>query len=112
MKNNKNKKHDALFTQQHRTLVKEGEKWIKEASQACSTLIATVMFAAAFTVPDGNDQIICLSIYIDSMPFLVFIVSDVVSLFASCTSIFDNVVKIRKKNLQKNILMILISFSM
>ncbi|KAI3899979.1 hypothetical protein MKW98_000879 [Papaver atlanticum] len=90
MKNNKNKRPEALFTQQHRTLVKEGEKWIKEASQACmvvSTLIATVMFAAAFTVPGGNNQNTGLPIFIDSPSFLVFIVSDAVSLFASCTSI-------------------------
>ncbi|XP_026414264.1 uncharacterized protein LOC113309955 [Papaver somniferum] len=48
-----------LFAQEHRILTTEGEKWIKEASQVCmivATLIATVMFAAAFTVPGGNDQ--------------------------------------------------------
>ncbi|KAI3886134.1 hypothetical protein MKX03_023387 [Papaver bracteatum] len=40
------------------TMVPEGEAWMKETSQACmivSTLIATVMFTAAFTVPGGNN---------------------------------------------------------
>ncbi|KAI3882889.1 hypothetical protein MKW92_036399 [Papaver armeniacum] len=90
MKNKDGTKPKALFTLQHATLVKEGEKWIKEASQACmvvSTLIATVMFAAAFTVPGGNDQTTGYPVFLSSKPFLVFIVSDAVSLFASCTSI-------------------------
>ncbi|KAI3847498.1 hypothetical protein MKX03_029205 [Papaver bracteatum] len=90
MKNKKGTKPKALFTQQHKTLVKEGEKWIKEASQACmvvSTLIATVMFAAAFTVPGGNDQNTGIPMFLSSRAFLVFVVSDAVSLFASCTSV-------------------------
>ncbi|KAI3836655.1 hypothetical protein MKX03_034938 [Papaver bracteatum] len=90
MKNRKGVKPEALFTQQHANLVREGEKWVKEASQACmvvSTLIATVMFAAAFTVPGGNDQNTGFPMFLTSRPFLFSIVSDEVSLFASCTSI-------------------------
>ncbi|XP_026458157.1 uncharacterized protein LOC113358721 isoform X2 [Papaver somniferum] len=47
-------KPSEVFRNEHKALVKEGEAWMKETSQACmvvSTLIATVMFAAAFTVP-------------------------------------------------------------
>ncbi|KAI3968349.1 hypothetical protein MKW92_052338 [Papaver armeniacum] len=90
MKNGKGVKPEALFTQQHETLVKDGETWVKEASQACmvvSTLIATVMFTAAFTVPGGNDQNTGLPMFLRSKPFFFFIVSDAISLFASCTSI-------------------------
>ncbi|KAI3947596.1 hypothetical protein MKW92_009755 [Papaver armeniacum] len=90
MKNKKGTKPKDLFTVQHKSLVKEGEKWIKEASQACmvvSTLIATVMFAAAFTVPGGNNQNTGYPMFLNARAFMVFIVSDAVSLFASCTSI-------------------------
>ncbi|KAI3847954.1 hypothetical protein MKX03_017479 [Papaver bracteatum] len=90
MENRRGIKPEALFTQQHENLVREGEKWVKEASQACmvvSTLIATVMFAAAFTVPGGNNQTTGQPMFLKSGAFLFFIVSDAVSLFASCTSV-------------------------
>ncbi|KAI3858668.1 hypothetical protein MKX03_027371 [Papaver bracteatum] len=79
-----------LFAQEHKILMSEGEKWIKEASQACmivSTLIATIMFAAAFTLPGGNDQNTGLPMFLRLQTFQIFIVSDAISLFASCTSI-------------------------
>ncbi|KAF6137623.1 hypothetical protein GIB67_036206 [Kingdonia uniflora] len=43
-----------LFTEEHKELLTQGEKWIKETSQylmVVATLIATVMFAATFTIP-------------------------------------------------------------
>ncbi|KAI3951030.1 hypothetical protein MKW92_006914 [Papaver armeniacum] len=81
-----------VFRNEHKALVKEGEAWMKETSQACmvvSTLIATVMFAAAFTVPGGNNQDTGLPIFLKTnpLPFYVFIISDAIALFASCTSI-------------------------
>ncbi|XP_026432346.1 uncharacterized protein LOC113329722 [Papaver somniferum] len=47
----------SMFTKEHDKLRWEGEKWMKETSQSCmvvAALIATVVFAAAFTVPGGN----------------------------------------------------------
>ncbi|RYQ92531.1 hypothetical protein Ahy_B09g098760 [Arachis hypogaea] len=47
-----------VFTTEHKDLVKEGEKWTKETASSCSVvaaLVATITFAAAFTVPGGND---------------------------------------------------------
>ena len=49
-----------LFTESHKELVKEGEKWVKETSSSCTlvgALIVTIMFAAAITVPSGNNKI-------------------------------------------------------
>ncbi|KAI3951031.1 hypothetical protein MKW92_006915 [Papaver armeniacum] len=85
-------KPSEVFRKEHKALVKEGEAWMKETSQACmvvSTLIATVMFAAAFTVPGGNNQDTGLPIFLKNNPlaFYVFIISDAIALFASCTSI-------------------------
>lgn len=47
------------FTRDHRELVIEGEKWMKETASSCTVvgaLIVTMTFAAAFTVPGGTDQ--------------------------------------------------------
>ena len=59
----------------------KGEKWMKDTASSCTVvgaLIVTIMFAAAFTVPGGNDQY---------KLFMVFIVSDALSLFSSSTSV-------------------------
>ncbi|KAF8029817.1 hypothetical protein BT93_E2290 [Corymbia citriodora subsp. variegata] len=43
-----------IFVENHKELLKNREKWVKDTSNSCmlvSTLIAIVLFAAAFTVP-------------------------------------------------------------
>ncbi|XP_020416154.1 ankyrin repeat-containing protein ITN1-like isoform X2 [Prunus persica] len=48
-----------LFTKNHKKLVKEGEESMKGTATSCTVvgaLIVTIMFAAAFTVPGGNNQ--------------------------------------------------------
>ena len=38
---------------------KDGEQWMKDIATSCivvGALIVTIMFAAVFTVPGGNDQ--------------------------------------------------------
>ncbi|KAK9293261.1 hypothetical protein L1049_021252 [Liquidambar formosana] len=79
-----------LFTDEHKKLVKNGEKWMKETAASCmvvGALIATVMFAAAFTIPGGNDQNTGVPIFLFRNSFMVFIVSDALSLFSSCASV-------------------------
>ncbi|KAI3958097.1 hypothetical protein MKW98_020739 [Papaver atlanticum] len=90
MRNKDNFTPKTLFSLQHKDLAKEAEKWMKEMAQACiivTALIATVMFAAPFTLPGGTDQNTGVSLTLQSRAFKVFIVSDVISLFASCTSL-------------------------
>eukprot|EP00258_Populus_trichocarpa_P020743 XP_024436762.1 uncharacterized protein LOC18102831 isoform X3 [Populus trichocarpa] len=73
----------------HEKQLKKAQKWIKETSQSCSTvaaLVATVVFAAAYTVPGGSDEK-GKPIFINSPYFLIFTVSDVVSLASSLTSL-------------------------
>ncbi|KAL9678484.1 hypothetical protein QQ045_016328 [Rhodiola kirilowii] len=56
-KNKDNLTPKDLFVSDHKELVKEGEAWMKNTAQSCmlvATLIATVMFAAAFTLPGGT----------------------------------------------------------
>ncbi|KAI3963870.1 hypothetical protein MKW92_026101 [Papaver armeniacum] len=79
-----------LFSVHHKGLAEQGEKWMKDISNACmlvTILIATVMFAAAFTLPGGSDQNTGRSLIAKSAAFKVFVVSDAVSLFGSCTSV-------------------------
>ncbi|PWA71723.1 ankyrin repeat-containing domain, PGG domain protein [Artemisia annua] len=48
-----------LFTKEHKELVTQGEKWMKGTANQCmvvAALIATIVFAAAFTVPGGYNQ--------------------------------------------------------
>ncbi|KAK0604606.1 hypothetical protein LWI29_017403 [Acer saccharum] len=89
MVNMQHKTPRALFSEKHKDLVEKGEKWMKETAESCTVvaaLVATIMFSAAFTVPGGYDEHTGIPIYLKRNSFLVFIVSDAVSLFSSCTS--------------------------
>ena len=79
-----------LFTESHKELVKEGEKWMKETATSCTVvgaLIVTIMFAAAITVPGGNNQDTGLPMFLDKKVFMLFIISDALSLLSASTSL-------------------------
>nr|POE57913.1 isoform 2 of ankyrin repeat-containing protein npr4 [Quercus suber] len=87
--NNKGKTADELFQDTHADLLKLAQQWIKETSQSCSAvsvLVATVVFAAAYTVPGGNDASGRPN-FIDSPFFVLFTIMDVISLACSLTSV-------------------------
>ncbi|KAL5572354.1 hypothetical protein UlMin_021951 [Ulmus minor] len=78
-----------VFTEEHKALAEAGEKWMKDTSNSCmivSTLIATFVFAAAFTVPGGNDGD-GIPIFLWTKSFLVFVIADSLALFSSITSL-------------------------
>ena len=89
----KNKEGDTpwkVFSDSHRGLVKEGEKWMKGTATSYTVvgaLIITIMFAAAFTVPGGNIQDIGIPVFLHKKAFTAFMVSDAISLLASTTSV-------------------------
>ncbi|KAI3903461.1 hypothetical protein MKW98_032115 [Papaver atlanticum] len=90
MKNRDNLTPGALFSLHHKDLADKGKKWMKDTTQACmlvTTLIATVMFAAAFTLPGGSDRNTGLPLTASTTAFKIFIISDAISLFAACTSV-------------------------
>ncbi|CAJ2647115.1 unnamed protein product [Trifolium pratense] len=69
-KNAEGKKPRHIFTENHKELVKAGEKWAKHTAGSftlVATLITTIMFAAAFTVPDA------ISLFTSSTAVLLFI---------------------------------------
>ncbi|XP_028763297.1 uncharacterized protein LOC114721601 [Neltuma alba] len=81
---------EELFRGSHGELMKQGEKWIKTTASSCSvvgTLIVTIMFAVAFTVPGGNDQNLGYPLFIKQPFFKVFIFSTILSLLSSSTSV-------------------------
>nr|XP_027074235.1 uncharacterized protein LOC113698565 isoform X2 [Coffea arabica] len=87
-----NKTPSELFTEEHKVLAKEGERWMKNtagSSMIVGTLIAAVMFTTAFTVPGGNDSKTGLPVMLEtqSKAFLIFMASNALSMFTSSTSI-------------------------
>ncbi|GAY65182.1 hypothetical protein CUMW_239240 [Citrus unshiu] len=87
--NRSNQTPREVFTQEHKDLVKEGEKWMKETASSCSVvaaLIITVVFAAAFTVPGGSDSK-GIPNFLHEPSFMIFAISDMLALFSSITSV-------------------------
>ncbi|XP_059438691.1 ankyrin repeat-containing protein ITN1-like isoform X2 [Corylus avellana] len=87
--NSKGQTPKEIFTKEHINLQKEGEKWMKDTANYCmlvTTLIATVIFAAAFTVPGGNNQDTGTPILLRSNWLIVFFISDAIALCSSLTS--------------------------
>ncbi|XP_031268477.1 uncharacterized protein LOC116126945 [Pistacia vera] len=84
-----NKTCEELFNMKHHELLKRAQQWIKDTSQSCSAvsvLVATVVFAAAYTVPGGfTDK--GYPIFLNNNFFLFFTVMDVVALACSLTSV-------------------------
>ncbi|KAK7287287.1 hypothetical protein RIF29_00498 [Crotalaria pallida] len=72
----------------HDQMVKNAQKWLKETAQSCSTvavLVATVVFAAAYTIPGGSEG--GTPVFLRSPIFLFFTVMDVVGLATSLASV-------------------------
>ncbi|XWS44752.1 hypothetical protein CRYUN_Cryun15aG0074500 [Craigia yunnanensis] len=79
----------ALFSDHHKKLVEQGEQWTKETAESCTVvtaLIVTIMFSAVFTVPGGYDNS-GVPLYLNRNSFMIFIISDALSLFTSTTSL-------------------------
>nr|GEX87075.1 ankyrin repeat-containing protein [Tanacetum cinerariifolium] len=89
MRENKNKNDQTpyeLFSEMNTDLVTRGLDWMKDC-MVVATLIVTVAFAVAFTVPGAYDQTHGLPIFIHHRTLLVFVIADAISLFFSSTSL-------------------------
>ncbi|GLT72089.1 hypothetical protein SLA2020_440500 [Shorea laevis] len=89
-KNSKGQTPHDIFTETHRDLQRDGEKWMKATANYCmlvATLIATVVFAVAFIVPGENYQENGTPMFLESNWFMVFFISDVIALLSSSSSI-------------------------
>ncbi|XP_060675753.1 ankyrin repeat-containing protein NPR4-like [Ziziphus jujuba] len=79
-----------LFTREHKQLLSDREKWMKGTATSCTVvgaLIVTIMFAATFTIPCGNDEKTGYPKFLDGKTFMLFIILDAISLFSSTTSV-------------------------
>ncbi|KAK2646884.1 hypothetical protein Ddye_022079 [Dipteronia dyeriana] len=79
-----------LFASDHTSLQRSGALWMNNTATSCSlvaTLIATVVFAAAFTVPGGADGKTGTPILLKKTLFRVFAISDAIALSSSSFSI-------------------------
>ncbi|GKV37147.1 hypothetical protein SLEP1_g45208 [Rubroshorea leprosula] len=79
-----------VLSNSHKELVKEGAEWMKKTSESFTVvgaLIVTILFAAAFTLPGGNDQNTGFPMFLRKRSFMIFIISDAVSFFAASTSV-------------------------
>ncbi|KAL8466125.1 hypothetical protein ACS0TY_035294 [Phlomoides rotata] len=88
--NNDGKTPKMVFREEHKRLKEEGEKWMKDTANSyiiVAALIVTVVFAAAITVPGGNDSNSGYPMLYKKEAFIVFAISDVGSLFTSITSL-------------------------
>ncbi|KAJ6363286.1 hypothetical protein OIU78_003459 [Salix suchowensis] len=75
---------------EHKEMMKEGEQWMRDTADSCmlvATLIATVVFAAAFTVPGGTLQDKGTPVFLKEIAFKIFAISDAISLVTSASSL-------------------------
>ncbi|KAJ9672626.1 hypothetical protein PVL29_026021 [Vitis rotundifolia] len=88
--NKKKEKPKMAFINAHKELIKEGEKWMKGTAKCytlAAALIATVVFAAAITIPGGNHDDTGIPNFSKEKAFKVFAASDALSLFLSIASV-------------------------
>ncbi|KAM5585125.1 ankyrin repeat-containing protein ITN1-like [Rosa sericea] len=89
MENKKGKTPQELFTEEHKMLMRQGEKWMKDTATSCllvATIIATVVFSAAFSIPGGADDHTGKPNFLKEKAFLYFTIADGVALFSSSTA--------------------------
>ncbi|XP_022848543.1 ankyrin repeat-containing protein NPR4-like [Olea europaea var. sylvestris] len=91
-KNEFNKTPEMVFRDEHKKLAKEAENRMKNtatSSMIVGTLIAAVMFTTAFTVPGGNKNDTGLPTMLETQrtPFLIFMISNALSMFSSSMSL-------------------------
>ncbi|KAI3821772.1 hypothetical protein L1987_09344 [Smallanthus sonchifolius] len=89
-KNKAGKTPQDLFTEKHAHLVTKGEQWMKDTASHCmvaATLIATIVFAAAFTLPGGYNQNTGIPFFRKEPCLIIFVISDAISLISSLTSV-------------------------
>ncbi|KAK9054387.1 hypothetical protein SSX86_025465 [Deinandra increscens subsp. villosa] len=88
--NNEGETPMMVFRKEHKDLRQEGEEWMKKTADSytiTAALIITIVFAAAITVPGGNNGDTGKPIYKTSPSFIIFAISDAISLFTSTTSL-------------------------
>ncbi|XP_054804055.1 ankyrin repeat-containing protein ITN1-like isoform X2 [Prosopis cineraria] len=90
MKNSNGETPRDLFTREHASLRKDAESWTKRTANSCmvvSTLIATGVFSAAFSIPGGINDNSGTPNYLWKRSFMIFAISDAIAFISSSASI-------------------------
>ncbi|KAH6758236.1 hypothetical protein C2S51_018471 [Perilla frutescens var. frutescens] len=85
-KNEDGKTPRDLFKEKHEKLLEESKLWMKTTADSCmliATIILTVVYAAAFTVPGGNSEETGLPILVKSNWLSCFFIFEALALFSS-----------------------------
>ncbi|KAL6333864.1 hypothetical protein AAG906_031163 [Vitis piasezkii] len=88
--NHNNQTADELFASNYCELHEEAKEWLKRTAENCTivaVLIATVAFAAAYTIPGGPNQSTGIPLLLSQPFFVVFTLADVISLTYALTSV-------------------------
>ncbi|XP_059660959.1 uncharacterized protein LOC132307263 [Cornus florida] len=88
--NDKGQTAEQLFALKSEKLLTDATEWLKRTSENSSivaVLIATVAFAAAYTVPGGSNDQTGVPILLNNPLFVIFTVTDVLSLTCTLTSL-------------------------
>ncbi|XP_045821446.1 uncharacterized protein LOC123914367 isoform X2 [Trifolium pratense] len=99
-----------VFKEEHKTLIREARNWIKDRSNTgmlVATLIVTITFAAAITVPGGSNQDKGIPIFLTDNKFRVFIVSDAIAFFFSMASLLWFLAAINGRYIHEDYAMVL-----
>ncbi|KAG6573476.1 hypothetical protein SDJN03_27363, partial [Cucurbita argyrosperma subsp. sororia] len=79
-----------LFNKTHKDLLDKGKEWVKKTSESCSAvavLMASVTFAAAFTVPGGLNSKTGSPVLLSNPTYMLFTGLDITSLISSLSSL-------------------------
>ncbi|KAF8030334.1 hypothetical protein BT93_E2700 [Corymbia citriodora subsp. variegata] len=90
MKNSEGKTPYLLFTEEHKELRQEEEKWMKDTAFTCMAVaifIATLMLVAIFSGPGGNNNDTGKPIFLHQKSIMIFTLSTALGIFSSATSI-------------------------
>ncbi|PWA89628.1 ankyrin repeat-containing domain, PGG domain protein [Artemisia annua] len=88
--NNDGRTAEQLFIENNEQLRIDAKQWMRSTAEHCTiiaVLIATVAFAAAYTVPGGPDQETGYPLLKSSSYFVIFALADALSLAFSMTSV-------------------------
>ena len=89
-RNDENVTAESLFARTNEALRTKAIEWLRHTSEGCSVLavlIATVAFAAAYTIPGGPNQSTGLPVLLSEPLFLVFTGTDVLCLTFALTAV-------------------------
>ncbi|XP_022954454.1 uncharacterized protein LOC111456720 [Cucurbita moschata] len=78
------------FNKTHKDLLDKGKEWVKKTSESCSAvavLMASVTFAAAFTVPGGLNSKTGSPVLLSNPTYMLFTGLDITSLISSLSSL-------------------------